>query len=138
MLNGIFVVIILISVLLGALSGQMQAVTDSIFISARDAVDLAIGLIGVMALFLGLFRVAEDGGLLRAVSRAVAPITPDGRIASPAVLIARNRTMALLAVPFRPFSLSSSSMALIPNGVAALASPSMLLEMLRIMALIAG
>ena len=46
--------------------------------------------------------------------------------------------MALLAVPFRPFSLSSSSMALIPNGVAALARPSMLLEMLRIMALIAG
>ena len=74
MLNGIFVVIILLSVLLGAISGQMQAVTDAILASARNAVDLAIGLIGVMALFLGLFRVAEDGGLLRAVSRAVAPI----------------------------------------------------------------
>ncbi len=73
MLNGIFVVIILISVLLGALSGQMQAVTDSILISARDAVDLAIGLIGVMAFFLGLMKVAEDGGLLRSIARAVGP-----------------------------------------------------------------
>ena len=73
MLNGIFVVIILISVLLGALSGQMQAVTDSIFTSARNAVDVAIGLIGVMAFFLGLMKVAEDGGLLRSIARAVGP-----------------------------------------------------------------
>ena len=51
----------------------MQAVTDSIFTSARDAVDVAIGLIGVMAFFLGLMKVAEDGGLLRSIARAVGP-----------------------------------------------------------------
>ena len=73
MLNGIFVVIILISVLLGALSGQMQAVTDAVLASARNAVDVAIGLIGVMAFFLGLMKVAEDGGLLRSIARAVGP-----------------------------------------------------------------
>ena len=73
MLNGIFVVIILISVLLGALSGQMQAVTDAILSSARNAVNVAIGLIGVMAFFLGLMKVAEDGGLLRSIARAVGP-----------------------------------------------------------------
>ena len=66
------------------------------------------------------------------------PRTPLGSTASPAVLMARKSTMALLAVPFRPFSLSSCSMARMPNGVAALPKPSMLLEILRIMALMAG
>ena len=66
------------------------------------------------------------------------PTTPDGRIASAEVLIASNSTMALVAVPGFELSLSSSSIALIPNGVAALPSPSMLLEMFRIIALIAG
>ena len=64
--------------------------------------------------------------------------TPDGRMARADVLMARNRTIALVAVPRSPFSLSSSSIALMPKGVAALASPSMLAAMLRIIALIAG
>jgi hypothetical protein len=46
--------------------------------------------------------------------------------------------MALVAVPGFELSLLSSSIALIPKGVAALPSPSMLLEMFKIMALIAG
>ena len=71
-------------------------------------------------------------------SAARIPITPDGRTASPAVLIARKSTIAFVAVPFRPLSLSSSSIARMPKGVAALASPIMLLPMLRIIALIAG
>ena len=73
MLNGLFVFVVLTSVLLAALSGQMQQLTDSILTSAREAVDLAIGLIGVMAFFLGLMKVAEDGGLLHRITRAIGP-----------------------------------------------------------------
>jgi len=68
--------------------------------------------------------------------RAARP--PVGRSARPDVLIARNSAIASVAVPFLPFRRSSSPIALIPNGVAALARPSMLLEMFRIIALIAG
>ena len=64
--------------------------------------------------------------------------TPEGRIASADVFMARNNTIALVAVPVLEFSLSSSSMALIPNGVAALPNPSILAAILRIIALIAG
>ena len=73
MLNGIFVFAVLTSVLLAALAGQMQQLTDSILTSAREAVDLAIGLIGVMAFFLGLMKVAEDAGLLHRIARAIGP-----------------------------------------------------------------
>jgi hypothetical protein len=69
---------------------------------------------------------------------ARSPMTPEGRTASPAVLMARNNTIAFVAVPFSPLSLSSSSIALMPKGVAALPRPSMLLAMFMIIALIAG
>ena len=46
--------------------------------------------------------------------------------------------MALVAVPVRLLYLLSSSMALMPNGVAALPRPIMLAEMFKIIALIAG
>ena len=71
-------------------------------------------------------------------SEARTPIIPLGSTASPAVLIARKSAIALVAVPGRLFSLSSSWIALMPNGVAALPRPSMLAEMLRIIAPMAG
>ncbi len=74
MLNGLIVLAGLSAILLAAFTGQMQAVTDSIVSSAGGAVDLAIGLVGLMAFFLGLMRVAEDAGLLRNVAHALGPI----------------------------------------------------------------
>ena len=89
MLNGLIVSVALASILLAAFSGQMQALTDSILTSARGAVDLAIGLVGVMAFFLGLFKVAEDAGLLRHLARLVGPLLhrlfPSVPIGSPAM-----------------------------------------------------
>jgi spore maturation protein SpmA len=74
MLNGLIVFAAVSAVLLAAFAGQMQALTDSIVSSAGGAVDLAIGLVGLMAFFLGLMRVAEDAGLLRSVARALGPV----------------------------------------------------------------
>ena len=74
MLNGLFVTVALVSVLLAAATGRMEALTGSIITSARSAVDLAIGLVGVMAFFLGLMRVAEKGGLMVTLARFVRPV----------------------------------------------------------------
>jgi spore maturation protein SpmA len=51
----------------------MGAVTQAVLDSAKAAVELAIKLIGVMAFFLGLMQVAQDGGILRVIARAVGP-----------------------------------------------------------------
>ena len=74
MLNGLIVFVALTSVLLAAFTGQMQALTDSILSSAGGAVELAIGLVGVMAFFLGLMKVGEDAGLQRHLARIVGPV----------------------------------------------------------------
>ena len=89
MLNGLFVSVALVSVLLAAATGRMEELTGSILTSARSAVDLAIGLVGVMAFFLGLMRVAENGGLMATIARLVRPVMrrlfPDVPADSPAI-----------------------------------------------------
>ena len=89
MLNSLFIIIALSSVLLAAFTGQMQAVTDAMLTSARDAVNLALGLVGVMAFFLGLMRIAQDGGLMTVLSRMVSPfmriLFPSIPVGSPAM-----------------------------------------------------
>lgn len=52
----------------------MQALTKAALESATGAVELAIGLVGVMALFLGLMKIAEAGGLLRILARLIRPL----------------------------------------------------------------
>lgn len=52
----------------------MQALGNGIVDSAQSSVTLAIGLVGVMALFLGLMKVAEAGGLLTIIARALRPL----------------------------------------------------------------
>ncbi len=52
----------------------LTALTATIITTAGDAVQLAIGLVGVMALFLGLMKVAEEGGLLKLAARGIRPL----------------------------------------------------------------
>ena len=74
MLNAVWLGLILGAVLWAAFAGNMQAVSASIFDSARGAVDLVIALTGTMVVFLGLMAVARQGGLLRWISRLIAPL----------------------------------------------------------------
>lgn len=54
--------------------GAMEALSKATLAAAEGAVPLALGLVGVMALFLGLMKVAEAGGLLAATARLLAPL----------------------------------------------------------------
>ena len=70
----VFVLFILSSVLAAAATGKMEALTKASFDSAKASVTLAIGLIGIMALWLGLVRILEAGGLMRTLARLVRPV----------------------------------------------------------------
>ena len=114
MLNGLFIVVALASVLLAAYTGQMQAVTDAMLLSARSAVDLAIGLIGVMAFFLGLMRVAQDAGFTATLSRIVSPFmrllfpsVPAGSPAMSAMVMNISANMLGLGNAATPFGIKA-------------------------------
>lgn len=52
----------------------MELLAAGMIKKAADAVTLSIGLVGVMALFLGLMKVAEVAGLLTIIARTVRPL----------------------------------------------------------------
>lgn len=54
--------------------GGMARLAEAALKAAEGAVPLALGLVGVMALFLGLMKVAEAAGLVRALARLLAPL----------------------------------------------------------------
>ena len=54
---------------------KMKEVTNSALDYAGTAVNIAIGLIGIMALWLGVMKVAEEAGLIKIIASAVKPIT---------------------------------------------------------------
>jgi spore maturation protein SpmA/spore maturation protein SpmB len=52
----------------------MEILSAAMIKSAAGSVELAIGLVGVMALFLGLMKVAESGGMLTILARLIRPL----------------------------------------------------------------
>ena len=75
MLNYIWFGMMLISVVVGTVTGNIDAVTEAAISMAKTAVEIAIGLIGIMALWLGTMKIAEESGLIRIIARALRPIT---------------------------------------------------------------
>ena len=75
MLNYIWFAIILLSVIAGTVTGKIDAVTEAAIASAETAVELSIGLIGIMALWLGIMKIAEESGLVDLIAKVVKPIT---------------------------------------------------------------
>jgi len=73
-INIIWGSLVLIATVTAAYTGKMDEVTKASFDAAKNAVMLAIGLIGPMALWLGIMKVAEAGGLLRIIARWMRPL----------------------------------------------------------------
>ncbi len=74
MMNAIWLALIVASVVTAAFTGTMGAVSTASIESAKSAVTLALGLIGVMTFWLGLMRVVQEGGLLHALARSLRPV----------------------------------------------------------------
>jgi spore maturation protein A len=75
MLNYIWFGMMLISVIAGIFTGNIDAVTQAAINMAKVAVEISIGLIGIMALWLGIMKIAEASGLIRIIARGLKPIT---------------------------------------------------------------
>lgn len=75
MLNYIWLGLIAFAVLLGAVTGHMKEVTDGAFNMAEAAVmKISLPLIGVMALWLGIMRLAEKSGMVQILARILRPV----------------------------------------------------------------
>ena len=65
---------ILIGIIYGTVTGRLDAVTEAVVASSREAVTLCISMAGVTALWSGLMKIAENSGLVDVLSRRLRPV----------------------------------------------------------------
>ncbi|MEI8377811.1 MAG: nucleoside recognition domain-containing protein [bacterium] len=75
MINYIWLFLIVTSIITAVFTGKIADVTNSILLSAKSAVTIAISLIGIMAFWLGIVKLAEKSGLLNIIAKIIQPIT---------------------------------------------------------------
>ena len=73
MINYIWFGLIFIGFAVGIATGNVKEVTEAAIESAKNGVNLSMGLIGVMALWLGMMKIAEESGLVRALALLLKP-----------------------------------------------------------------
>lgn len=73
-MNYIFVFLILISIITAIYTGKIEEVTNELLNATQRAVQVSIGLIGIMAFWLGITKIAQKSGLINLISKLISPI----------------------------------------------------------------
>ena len=98
----------------GANPDALKNVVGSLFDSSKTAFEISIGLAGVMSLWLGLMRIAEQGGVTDLIARVVGPLfrrlfpaVPTGHPAIGAIVMNRSANMLGLDNAATPLGLKA-------------------------------
>ncbi len=73
MMNYIWGGMLIIGIIFGVVTGNMQAVTDAVLQSSKEAVTLGISMFGIVAFWTGLMEVAGEAGVIAGLTRLIAP-----------------------------------------------------------------
>lgn len=74
MLNWIWLGLLTVAALLAGFTGRLAAMTEAAIKAAETSVTVALGLIGIMALWLGMMRLAEKSGLVVSLATLLRPL----------------------------------------------------------------
>lgn len=75
MLNIIWLLLLASGIITAALNGNIEVVTEAALGAAKGAVEVCFDLVGIMALWLGIMKIAERGGLVESLARVMKPLT---------------------------------------------------------------
>ncbi len=73
-MNYIFYFLIAASIIYAILTGNTEELSNGMFEGANIAVKIAFSLIGIMAFWLGIMRVAEKSGMVKSVAKLLSPV----------------------------------------------------------------
>ena len=74
-MNIIFFILITSSIIFGAFNNKLDAVVTAMFDGCNLAIKIAFSLIGIMAFWLGIMRIAEKCGFINLLSKIIYPLT---------------------------------------------------------------
>ncbi|MGC5324497.1 nucleoside recognition domain-containing protein [Brevibacillus sp. SYSU BS000544] len=74
MLNMIWLGLILISVVVAAVNGKIEVISQASFEGAKTGITVCFGLLSVLIFWMGIMRIAEKSGLLSVVARILSPL----------------------------------------------------------------
>ena len=133
MVNLIWLLMLAIGIIVSAYNGHIETVTASAMKAAELGVEVAIELIGVMSLWLGLLRLAEEAGFVRGIARIFGPLVcllfPSLKPNSPALgAIIMNLSANVLGLgnAATPFGLKAMQELQKENSTPDVASPAMI------------
>jgi spore maturation protein A len=113
-LNMIWTALMVLGVAVAAMTGRAGAVTDAAFQAGKVAIETIIGLAGLMALWMGLMKIAEKSGLmeglawlLRPIVRLLFPSVPGGHPAVGAIVMNISANMLGLGSAATPMGLKA-------------------------------
>lgn len=103
MMNYIWLFLILLSFICAIFTGRMEQLSAAVMEGAGSAVSLVIATAGMMSLWTGLLKIADEGGLTKQLARLFSPVLqrlfPDYKSDSPAMkAICMNVTANLLGL----------------------------------------
>ncbi len=73
-MNYLFYILIVISVIAAVINGTIPELINAMLEGCETAVKIAFSLIGIMAFWLGIMRIAEKAGLVQSISRIIHPL----------------------------------------------------------------
>lgn len=73
MLNYLWTVMLIVGIVIGAFTGNMQNISNAVVVSAQEAVDLCIAMLGIMVMWTGVMNIATKAGLLEKMSQLLRP-----------------------------------------------------------------
>jgi len=74
MLNYLWMGMIVLGVVVAAFTGNLDAVTNAAVDSAKEAVMVCLTMLGIMAMWTGLMKIAENAGMVQAISQKMRPL----------------------------------------------------------------
>ncbi|MGN0244291.1 MAG: nucleoside recognition protein [Lachnospiraceae bacterium] len=74
MLNYLWCAMLLIGIVTGCLTGNLGAVSEAFVSSAKEAIELCVMMFGVIGMWMGMMRIAEQGGVMRSLRTVLSPL----------------------------------------------------------------
>lgn len=74
MVNIIWALFIIIGIIYSLISGNFNVINNEILVSGKSALDLLLGMLPLLVIWMGLMKLAEEAGIISSISKMMSPI----------------------------------------------------------------